>query len=301
MSHREVPARSWLVALLSLVACAAPPADLDALVETSLGAIRVRSAGVGPDLVLLHGLGDSGLTWHRIEGHLRAAGYRVHVVDALGAGGSSRPRGGRYDLAAHATRLHEVLVQRGVERAVLIGNSLGGSTALVYAMEHRERVAALILLAPAAWAKGGWTGGTLWRFPDLIESAMDHVPPRLIAWVALLANFGNPLRITEELVLRYAAELAHEGTVAAYVAQQQQVLPDPATLDRWTSGYPSLDVPTLLFWGTRDRILDPAMGERLVSILPSARLVRLPGIGHVPQLEDPDPVLDEVLAFLASL
>ncbi|MBI5850555.1 MAG: alpha/beta hydrolase [Planctomycetes bacterium] len=293
-------ARFGPLALVALSACASAPRDEAGLVPTASGSVFVCSAGRGPDIVLLHGLGDSSLTWHRVEDELRAAGLRVHLVDALGAGRSQKPRDGSYGVGAHVARLHEALVARGAERCVLVGNSLGGSEALLYAMEHGDRVAAMVLISPAAWPKGGWTGSWVWSHPASIESVMGRVPPDLVARIAMLANFGNPFRITEDLVTRYAAEVVREGTIAAFVAQQRQVIPDAAEVEAITSRYPSLRAPTLILWGSRDRILDPAMGDQLVAVLPDARLVRLPTIGHAAQLEAPEVVVDETLAFLVE-
>src|SRR5262247_1368246 len=98
--------------VLLLCSCAAPP-PFTGLVDTADGRLWVRCAGTGPDVVLLHGLGDSAVTWHKLEDTLRAHGYRTTVIDAP------------YGLPAHVTRLHAVLDALGIRRAVLVANSLG--------------------------------------------------------------------------------------------------------------------------------------------------------------------------------
>lgn len=117
---------------LAVVACATPPDPrvVERRVATADGALFTRSGGIGPDLVLLHGLGDSSVGWHEVEDPLRRAGYRVTVVDALGAGRSDKPPEGDYRILAHVARLRHVLDELGIHRASFVANSLGGSIAL---------------------------------------------------------------------------------------------------------------------------------------------------------------------------
>ncbi|MGE3171186.1 MAG: alpha/beta fold hydrolase [Planctomycetota bacterium] len=226
----------WLLVLLC--GCAAAPAPFDGPIATRDGAVYTRTAGTGPDVVLLHGLGDSSLTWHRIEEPLRAAGHRVTVLDALGAGRSDKPDG-PYAIEAHVDRLARACDALGIERATLVGNSLGGSVALRFAMRFPDRVRALVLISPGAYPQRGWTDGFLRGIPD-VSGWLQRVPPALVAQTALAVNFGDPRAVPREL------------------------------------------------------------GPRLVQDLPNARPVELPAIGHVPQPEVPERVLDEVLPFLAA-
>jgi pimeloyl-ACP methyl ester carboxylesterase len=258
--------------------------------------VFVRSRGKGPHLVLLHGLGDSSAGWRKVEGKLRDAGFRVTVLDALGAGRSEKPLDGDYRLVAHVERLGQVLDAIGAERVTLVGHSLGGAVALLYALEHKDRVERLVLVSPAAYPEGGWTGEWIWKLP--VEGVLERMSPEAIANLALRMNFGDPSRITDEDRAVYAAEAARPGTIAAFVRQQQQLMPDPEQVRGWIARYGELTMPTLILWGTRDKVLDPALGKRLESALPHARLVPIEGVGHAAQLEAPDVVLREMLAFL---
>ena len=283
---------------LVLAAACGGNAEVEGLVATPSGAVFVRSRGKGPHVVLLHGLGDSSVGWRKVEGRLRDAGYRVTVWDALGAGRSDKPADGDYRLVAHVARLGTVLDGLGGERVTLFGHSLGGAVALLYALDHRDRVERLVLISPAAYAEGGWTGDWIWRLP--VTGTLQTLPPEGIADLALRVNFGDPSRITAEDRAVYAAEAARPGTIAAFVLQQQQLMPEPEQVRAWIARYRELKMPTLILWGTRDAVLDPALGERLRSALPDARLVPLEGVGHAAPLEAPDKVLAEVLAFLRT-
>ena len=266
------------------------------LVPTPSGDVFVRAQGQGPVLILLHGLGDSSVGWRKVEAPLRHAGFRVVVLDALGAGRSAKPPDGDYRLEAHVDRLRTVLDALGVHRATLVGNSLGGSIALRFAQRDPARVDRLVLLDPAGYPEGGWTGTWLWD--SGAGNALHAVPPALIARLALRMNYGDPRRIGADDLDAYVAEAERPGAIDAFIAQQRQLMPPPEDVARWVAGYRALSMPTLILWGTKDRVLSPELGDRLAHDLPDARLVLLDGAGHVPQQEVPERVLAEVLAFL---
>lgn len=287
-----------LPALALVAACAAPRPDFEGRLPTPTGAVFVRSKGRGPDVVLLHGLGDSSIGWGKLEPKLREAGFRVTVWDALGAGRSDKPVDGRYRLMDHVERLRVVLDALGIARPMIVANSLGGSIALLFALRYPGRVAKLALISPAAYAEGGWTGTLVWSFPNVAERVLASVPPSWIARLALSMNFGDPRRVTEEDVQAYVGEIEREGSLRGFVEQQRMVMPTPEEVACWTAAYPTIAVPVLVLWGTRDRILPRAEGRRLAAALPDARLVWLDGLGHTPQLEAPDVVLAHLLPFL---
>lgn len=314
----RLPARSPALALCALAACSAePPAPLapplappplpappllpsfEGLLPTADGRLWVRCAGRGPDVVLLHGLGDNAGTWHRLEDRLRECGFRVTAIDSLGAGRSDKPAG-PYGIDAHVARLCAVCDRLAIERPVLVGNSLGGTFALRCAQLHPQRVRALVLISPGAFPEGGWTSGWWWNLPGL-DGWLERVPPTLVARTALAINFGEPARIQPADVARYAREAARPGVFAALVRQQQQLLPPPEVVARWIEGYAAIDRPALVLWGTKDRVLDPAQGERLAAALPHARLIPLQGLGHAAQLEAPETVLAELRPFLREV
>jgi pimeloyl-ACP methyl ester carboxylesterase len=116
--------------------------------------LAVHDEGSGQPIVLLHGMGDSSLGWRQTKEALLADHYRVIAWDALGAGDSPKPRDGDYSLHAHVARLEELLAERQLTDLVLVGHSLGGSTALVYTQKHPERISKLVLINPAAYREG---------------------------------------------------------------------------------------------------------------------------------------------------
>ena len=290
--------------LALLAACAAPgtpeperPRDAEGRVATPSGELWARTTGRGDDVVLLHGLGDCHVGWRKVESAIAAAGFRVTVVDALGAGHSAKPADGDYRLQAHVERLRAVLDARGIARAHLCGNSLGGSTALMFAAHWPERVASLVLVNPAAYPEGGWLAGVLWNH-EWTAGVLERVPAKLIAAVGLAVNYGNPLRITREDLAAHGAAAGMPGAVRAVGLQERAIDRELDELAGFVPVLRTICARTLVLWGTGDRILPAKHAERLGGDLVDARVVRLEGVGHAAQMEAPERFLEWVVPFL---
>jgi pimeloyl-ACP methyl ester carboxylesterase len=256
----------------------------------------VRQTGSGPDVVLLHGLGDSSLGWQFIEPSLVQAGYRVLVWDALGAGRSEKPAKGDYSIEAHVERLRELLDALGIGEAVFVGHSLGGSEALRFAEQHPERVRALCLIDPAAYRAGAMGGRWFWRTPLLAEAVLGLLPARTISRFGLRQNFHCHRAITAEMEGLYTREAKRPGAFAALRAQERQLVPhDP---DAWERGHRAIERPTLILWGREDKLVPVAQAKRLAKDIRGSRLAVFPGVGHSPHLEAPHLVRAQILRFL---
>jgi pimeloyl-ACP methyl ester carboxylesterase len=260
--------------------------------------IFVRQSGEGPDVVLLHGLGDSSLGWQFLEEPLLQAGYRVTVWDALGAGRSSKPSGGDYSLAAHLRRLVRVLDALAIENAAIVGHSLGGSLALGLAQAHPGRTAALCLIDPAAYREGAMGGRWFWDTPWIAEIVLGLLPTETIVDFGLEQNFADTTRIPGELRRLYLREARRDATIRALIEQERQLVPDDA--EAWENGHRTIRAPTLILWGAKDALVPVAQGHRLVCDIADAELVVLAELAHSPQLESPATVLAHLLPFLET-
>jgi pimeloyl-ACP methyl ester carboxylesterase len=267
-------------------------------VETGDGRLYVRRDGSGPDVVIVHGLGDSSAGWRKVATRLRRSSYRVTLFDALGAGRSDKPTDADYGIQAHQRRLATILRALEIRSAILLASSFGGSIALLHALTDPSSVQRLVLLCPAAYPEGGWLPAWLRSLPRLCEAVCSLVPLRWLTQAALRATFGDERRLREEHLELYYKQLARPGALRALALQHSALLPPAELLQKWISRYPTLRVPTLVLWGTRDRILPPRLGLRLTRELPRAKLVRLAGVGHAMALEAPERVVAEVLRFL---
>jgi pimeloyl-ACP methyl ester carboxylesterase len=259
----------------------------------------LRQTGAGPNVVLLHGLGDSSIGWQFVEPGLIKAGYRVTVWDALGAGRSEKPASGDFSIQAHVKRLEEMLDTLEIRKAVFVGHSLGGSEALLFAEQNPNRVQALCLIDPAAYRAGAMGGRWFWSTPLLADVVLGLLPSRTITKFGLRQNFYNRRAISDELQRMYLREARREGALRALIAQERQIVPrDP---QKWEQAHRTIHKPTLILWGGADKLVPPAQGKRLAEDIDGSSLVVLPGVGHSPHLEAPELVLELVLPFLKEV
>ncbi len=244
-----------------------------------------------PTLVLLHGFGASLHTWEPWAQAL-AANWRVIRIDLPGAGLTGADPGNDYSDLRTLRLLVALMDQRGVARAGFIGHSMGGRLAWRMAAEHPERVDQLVLLAPDGFASPGFEYG---KAPEVGISvrAMRWVLPRSVLRMGLEPAYADPKKLDQPTIDRYHDMLLAPGVRGALVARMEQlVLQDPVPLLQ------RITAPTLLLWGDGDQMIPPANAQDYLRAMPRARLVLLPGLGHVPHEEAPAASLPPVLAFL---
>jgi pimeloyl-ACP methyl ester carboxylesterase len=260
--------------------------------------LLLRQAGAGPDVVLLHGMGDSSIGWQFIEPVLIQAGYRVTIWDALGAGRSAKPAKADYSIQAHVSRLQEMTGVLGIREAVFVGHSLGGSVALRYAQQNPGKVRGLFLIDPAAYRAGAMGGRWFWETPVVAEVVLGVLPAQTITSFGLKRNFHNQAVISEQLKGMYVREAKRDGVLTALIAQERQLIPEHP--EQWEAAHRTIRAPTLILWGREDQLVPFAQGQCLVHDIKGSLLVSLPNVGHSPHLESPELVLQFLLPFLAE-
>ena len=270
---------------------------IDAMVErdTLVSGVRWRSReveGTGTPVVFVHGHLASSATWEDV---LRpaSAGHPGIAVDLPGSGGSDRPWPFDYSVVGEARGLMEFLAVRGIARAVLLGNSLGGAAIMTIAAERPELAAALVLVAPATpHAPIAWPFRVL-RARPLGEIALALASRPMTAYGLRHFLYGDPSRVSEHVVDDAWRPLAVPGTRRAAL---EAIRTDPSPFigleDR-------IHQPTWIVWGSRDRVLPPAEAERLRARIPGSRVTLLPGAGHLPQREQPEAFARVVAEFVA--
>lgn len=270
-----------------------PPGPGEA--DTIVDGVRWRSrevAGQGDvTLVFVHGLMASSESWRRVI--VAASGGRPAIaVDLPGFGYSARPWPYDYSYAAQAARLLGFLEYRRIARWVLVGNSLGGATALAAAAARPERVAALVLVNPPSSAWEMPRTLRLLRAPVVGELAGELACRPLFAWGLRHVLFARGDRATEETVDIYWRPITVPGTRRAALAAARST---SAGLERIEG---AVRAPTLIVWGREDQLIPPQTGLRLSERIPGAKLVVLPDAGHVPQEEAPEAFAREIASFL---
>ena len=262
-----------------------------------------RMAGKGPTVLLIHGIGDSSETWAPIIPGL-AQHYRVIVPDLLGHGRSDKPRAD-YSIGGYANGMRDLLSVLGVDRATLVGHSLGGGIAMQFAYQYPERTERLVLVS---------TGGVGRQVSPLLKAA--SLPgselllaalnlPGMRAQIGLLVKFlkmsGTRLGIDGADVLRVVDALPDATSRAAFTRTLRAVIDVRGQvgtlLDRC---YLTEGMPTMLMWGDKDPIL-PALHAGLAHVaMPGSRLEIFPGSGHFPFHTDPQRFLTVLRDFIET-
>jgi pimeloyl-ACP methyl ester carboxylesterase len=289
----------------SLVARWAPPPSAFVVVESQV--VHLRDEGPRDDpapLLLLHGTSSSLHTWEPWAQALKAR-RRVVRFDLPGFGLTGPFTGespdypaGRYGADIDARFTLALMDRLGLRRAVVVGHSLGGEVAWRLAVAAPDRVAALVLVDAIGppFAPGDMPlGWQLARLP-VLNRLLDWVLPRELVAQGLAAIWGDPARVTPELVDRHFELALREGNRRALVQRLQQLRPG-ADADRIAQ----VRAPTLLLWGGSDRLVRPSVGEDFARRIAGSRLVVLDGLGHVPQEEDAVRSLQELQRFLDGL
>ena len=258
------------------------------------GTWRFVEQGDGPPLLLIHGLGASCFSWRENIGPL-SRHFRVVAVDLPGHGDSPAPLDGDYRLETLCRGLRDFLDLRGLPKAAVAGNSLGGGLALRLARDYPERVTALILLDPAAaLTRAPWIFYPL-GLPLLGELTAACLGPWIIPFALRLAYYRREL-ITPEVVAGYARpyqELPRRLSLGRLCRQLQiPPLPEIAAMLQ------EIRQPAVLVWGQEDRILPVSQASWVQAHLPQAQPHILPEVGHAPQEEAPDRVNEIIIDFL---
>ncbi|NTV62797.1 MAG: alpha/beta fold hydrolase [Oscillochloris sp.] len=250
-----------------------------------------------PPIVLIHGLGDEADTWRHVLGPL-AERHRVIAPDLPGFGRSSHPRQA-YSLAFFARTVAQLLAGLGVERATLVGSSLGAAVAQRIALGQPDHVERLVLIDGGLPVQPSLPPAALWWFltPGVGELAYTSLRrSQDEAYATLRPYYANLDALPEDdrafLRARVWARVWSNGQRRAFLSALRWLVVERALrAPELGARLAKLRVPTLLIWGEHDRVVAQAEGEALAGILPNARLEVIAGAGHLPQQERPADVV----------
>ncbi len=263
---------------------------------------RYLTAGGGPPLLLLHGVGDNAFDWQWVMPAL-ASTYQVYALDLPGSGGSVKPLPD-YSPAFFTRFAAAFLDALGVERTTVVGNSLGGLIGLRLTLSDPERVAALGLVSSAGLGREVTYALRSLALPGYGKLAVawgkrrPGAAQRALGRSALL--FARPWRVPREWIKEQYRLARLPGFLEAQLATvrvqvgvrgQREVLVDRLL---------HLKVPTLVVWGTRDRVLPYSQAQEAVSRLPEGALGLIPDCGHAPHVEQPEQFVSSLGEFLSD-
>ncbi len=267
-----------------------------ARVRTRLGRIATMEAGTGQPVVMLHGLGGTKISFLPTLAAL-APERRVIAVDLPGFGDSDKPIG-RYDAAFFARWVETLFDALDLERAHVLGHSMGGRVALELGIRRPDRVRSLMLMTPSlAWrANRRWAPYLRLLRPEL--GLLQPTPrPVVEGFVRRLIPGAQDNWAAAGIDEFLRAYLTPRGRVAFYAAARQIYLEDGEGPNGFWTRLESCSPRALFLWGRRDQLVPIGFARHVAEALPSAEHVEL-DCGHIPQFERPTQTHAAMSAFL---
>ena len=261
-------------------------------VQAGKAQISTLTAGDGIEtVILIHGLGSNKTSFFETVSALTPH-YTVHAIDLPGFGSSSKPLRAPYDAAWFSRAVIRFMDAQGIDRAHIVGNSLGGRVALDVGLREPERVRSLSLLCPSmAWRRRR-------QFVPLVKllrpelAAIPHTFGNAIVRQQFWSMFSRPERIhpsaadvaVEEFLRTYRSVNAR---VAFHASARHIYLEEPKGPDGFYTRLRELEPPALFVWGDEDPLVPLAFSRYVRDAVPGAKQVVLEQCGHVPQVEHP--------------
>lgn len=249
--------------------------------------IHYLEAGSGPTVILLHGLGGSSQAWQFNIAPL-AEKFHVFVPDQIGFGKSDKPLV-NYRIRTYVDFLDQFCKQLKIERASLVGNSMGGWIAAVFTAAFPDRVDKLVLVDAAGYAPP----------KDLDTRTFYGLNPTTRAGMKALAAkvFYNKLFLTDAAIDQAIAARLAAGDGYTINSIAESVIRGEDFLDDTVK---TIKHPTLIVWGRQDGLVSLAEGERFNKDIAGSKLVVIDECGHVPPIEKATEFNAAVVKFLSS-
>jgi pimeloyl-ACP methyl ester carboxylesterase len=259
--------------------------------------VHYLDQGKGTVIVALHGIVDSLHTWDEWARKMTPH-YRVVRMDIPGFGLTGPVREGEYSKEMFTGFLHAFLNELKIENCILTGNSLGGAIAWNFALHYPEKVSQLILIDPAGYPMEIPWPLSLTETPG-IRHVARFITPRWIYQLSLRQVLGDPSRVTDTLVDRFYELNLRPGNRDALIEimdSLKKLNQDPA----FSKSITNIHTPTLLLWGKKDAWIPVSHVSKWKKDVPGIHTILYEKIGHVPQLEIPDQVAQDMHQWISG-
>ncbi len=267
--------------------------------ETEAGRLATMSAGDGPPVVCLHGLGGTKASFLPTVSAL-AETNRVIAIDLPGFGDSDKPLSAAYDAPYFADAVVAALDALGLERADLVGNSMGGRVAIEAGLRTPDRVGRLVLLSPAvAWLRDRnmkWLVSLPLPRLGLLQPTPRVLVEPIVRRLVPGGDRGWSAAGVDEFLRSY---LTASGRYAFYESARNIYLDEPDGEDGFWNRLGGMAPQTMFVWGLRDNLVPIGFRKHVERALPAARHLEL-DCGHVPQLEAPERTHAAIREFLGG-
>jgi pimeloyl-ACP methyl ester carboxylesterase len=262
-----------------------------------------RIAGSGPAVVLIHGMLNSSIHWQSVAMNL-AREHTVLVPDLIGHGDSAAPRGD-YSLGAHAASIRDLMTAIGIDRASIVGHSLGGGVAMQFFYQFPQRVERLALVSSGGLGREVSPMLRTAALPGFSTLLSATIRPRLLRTIA---GTGRAMRerkvgggVYLQAIARALRPLENAEARQAFLQTLRSVIDVRGQRVSATDRLYLLEtMPTLIVWGERDNTIPISHGRLAHDAIPHSFFHTLPDAAHFPNLEDPDGLSQLLREFIQS-
>jgi pimeloyl-ACP methyl ester carboxylesterase len=290
--HLRMPICATLVAFILTAAFGQAVAPGSKQIEIYGQKIHYWEVGSsGPPVILLHGLGGDATNWAQTIPAL-ASKYHVYAPDQIGFGQSDKPIV-NYRVAMLVEFLDQFYQKLGIEKAILIGNSLGGWAAAAFAIAHPQKVAKLVLVSAAGYSAKGYARGETLK--DLYATFNPSTTADMKRLYELI--FYEKAISTDAFVVPAFTKKLKTGDGYTINSFMDSILRGEDFIDDKVK---TIKAPTLVIWGRDDKLNPLAMGEAFAQDISGAQKVVIEQCGHVPQIERAPVFNDALLKFLSD-
>ena len=262
-----------------------------------------RVAGSGPPIVLIHGMLNSSSHWQSVALDL-AGEYTVIAPDLIGHGDSAAPRGD-YSLGAHAASIRDLLAAVGIERATLVGHSLGGGVAMQFFYQFPQRVERLVLISSGGLGREVSPMLRTAALPGMSALLSATIHPRLLDALretgCRLRERGAGSGVYLQAIARALSPLENRDARAAFLHTLRAVIDVHGQRVSATDRLYLLEsIPTLIVWGERDHTIPLRHGRAAHQAIPHSSFRTLSAAAHFPHLEDAHGLSTLLRQFIAE-
>jgi pimeloyl-ACP methyl ester carboxylesterase len=251
--------------------------------------------GSGDDLLMLHGFGSSSSTFKKIIPTLSKR-YHIWALDLKGFGKSPKPDDDNYSVYDQYLLIKAFIKDHQIKNPIILGHSIGGSIALLLAMDQDIKVKKLILLDTPAYKQ---------RLPRLLRYVKTPIFGKLGFYILPSSYevkegyryaFYDDKKIPKDMVKELSKNLQSKGAKRAFVKTNDELIPDD--IDDLIKRYKEIKIPTLIVWGYEDEVVLRSKAYRLNKDIKDSRLRFVYDCGHIPQEEQPEELIKILDKFL---
>lgn len=250
--------------------------------------------GQGENIIFANGIAASVYTWRKVLPKLGEK-YHVYGFDFKGTGFSEKPEI-EYSIDVFSKQVLELMDYFKMEKAILVGNSLGGEVVMDFTIKYSQRVKALVLMDTAGYQNNKEITGLLSKLSRykpvakfLKKIASKKLARKIIDWATY-----NETIIDKEMVDGYYKPMKTEGAFESLIKLVRNLSYTEFDYNK----VKEIKVPTLIIWGTEDKWMPVSDAHRFHKDIKNSKLVLMTSCGHAPQEETPEKVIDEITKFI---